>query len=114
MEIDLATLIAVHLHTHSCTSRHAMREKYRSAIYTTADDQRLNVIDCLAEMQVDFNLPIITEALPLVSFRENEERYRNYYLKNAQNQFCTSYIHPKLNLIMRRFSDYYIDVINTE
>ena len=32
--ISLQTLIEIHLLTHSSTSDHAMRKKYRSAIYT--------------------------------------------------------------------------------
>jgi peptide-methionine (S)-S-oxide reductase len=37
--ISLGNLIEIHLYTHSCTSDHAMRSKYRSAVYTFNDDQ---------------------------------------------------------------------------
>ena len=32
-EIALNDLVAVHLATHSCTSEHSMRRKYRSVVY---------------------------------------------------------------------------------
>jgi len=37
--ISLADLIAVHLHTHSCTANHSMRQKYRSAVYVYSEPQ---------------------------------------------------------------------------
>lgn len=38
-EIKLETLIAIHLHTHSCTANHDLRSKYRSAVYTFNSEQ---------------------------------------------------------------------------
>jgi peptide methionine sulfoxide reductase MsrA len=40
--ISLESLTAVHLHSHSCTSKHTMRSIYRSSIYTFNDDQAAN------------------------------------------------------------------------
>ncbi len=37
--IDLSTLTAIHLFTHSCTSEHSMWKKYRSAVYTFSNKQ---------------------------------------------------------------------------
>ncbi len=105
--IDVATLTAIHLHTHSCTSQHPMRTKYRSAIYTFFDNQIAAVTTALSDLQEDFDEPIITQVLPFKSFKENEEQYQNYYLKHADKQFCTTYIHPKLQLLRQQFSEYY-------
>lgn len=103
-EIDLATLTAIHLYTHSCTSEHPMRKKYRSAIYTFSKSQEINAVEIMKALQSDFEKPVLTKILLFVKFKENQELYQNYYQKNAGNQFCERYINPKLNLLMKRFS----------
>ncbi|MFK7808026.1 MAG: peptide-methionine (S)-S-oxide reductase [Saprospiraceae bacterium] len=103
-EISLKDLIAIHLYTHSCMSSHSMRTKYRSAVYTFSKMQNQKVEKIILDLQTDFEKPIITQNLPFVSFRENKERYQNYYLKNSENQFCKNYINPKLSLLMNRFA----------
>jgi peptide-methionine (S)-S-oxide reductase len=105
--IDMATLTAIHLYTHSCTSQHPMRAKYRSAVYTFFDEQTVLINSALSELQADFDEPIITQVLPFKSFKENEEQYQNYYRKHADKQFCTNYIHPKLQLLRQQFSEHY-------
>lgn len=37
--ISLSNLIEVHLHTHQCTTSHALRHKYRSAVYAFDEEQ---------------------------------------------------------------------------
>lgn len=103
-KIDLASLTAIHLHTHSCTSEHAMRKKYRSAVYTFSEVQAVALKTIIKQLQSEFAQPIITRVLPFVAFKENEEQYQNYYLKNSDNQFCQTYIQPKFQLLMQRFS----------
>lgn len=103
-EIDLASLTAIHLYTHSCSSEHAMRKKYRSAVYTFSEAQATAVQAIIQQLQSEFDQPIITQVLPFAAFKENDEQYQNYYLKNSDNQFCQTYIQPKLRLLMQRFS----------
>jgi len=103
-KIDLATLTAIHLHTHSSTSNHTMRKKYRSAVYTFSFDQAKAIKAIINSLQTDFDKAIITQVLPFYSFKVNKEQYQNYYLKNSDNQFCRTYIHPKFSLLMQRFS----------
>ncbi len=102
--IDLATLAAIHLYTHSCTSEHSMRNKYRSAVYIFSEAQAVAIHGILGELQQEFEKPIITKVLPFVSFKENIEHFREYYSKYSENQFCKAYIHPKFRLLMQRFS----------
>jgi peptide-methionine (S)-S-oxide reductase len=87
-EIDLTTLTAIHLYTHSCTSEHSMRKKYRSAVYTFSNMYAEKVKAIIEQLQSEFDKPIVTQVLPFVSFKENKEQYQNYYLKNSENQFC--------------------------
>ena len=102
--IDLPTLVAMHLYTHSCTSNHSMRGRYRSAVYTFSEERAAAAEDSIAALQSEFDRPIITAVLPFVAFRENVEKYQNYYRKNSNNQFCTAYINPKFQRLMRQFS----------
>lgn len=107
--IDLSNLIRIHLHTHSATSNHSMRVKYRSAVYTVDHNQQQIVNDILSNLQVDFDLPLITKAMPLVNFKQNQEKYLNYYYSNPEKSFCQTQIQPKLSLLMTKFSNHIND-----
>lgn len=101
--ISEATLIAVHLHTHSCTSNHSMRTKYRSAVYVFCEEQAMATRQAIRNLQKEFESPIITEVLPFRKFTLNREDYLNYYRRNPEKPFCRNFINPKLKLLMERF-----------
>ncbi len=103
-QVSMESLVAIHLHTHSSTSNHPMRTKYRSAIYYFSESQKGQLEDILAQQQNDFEKKIITRVLPFGQFEINKEKYRDYYQKNKTNSFCNSYIHPKLRTLLARFS----------
>jgi peptide-methionine (S)-S-oxide reductase len=102
-KIDLQTLIAIHLHTHSCTSNHEMRGKYRSAVYTYYDEQIQPARKELEALQNEFDQPIITQVLPFQSFKLNEENYLNYYYKDPTKPFCQNIVNPKLKILLEKF-----------
>jgi len=103
-QISLPTLIEIHLHTHSCTSDHSMRSKYRSAVYTLADEQFYCANQAIEELQADFDQRIITEVIPFGRFKLNDEKYLDYYSKNPDKPFSKTFIDPKLNILLTRFS----------
>ena len=103
--ISLNTLIAIHLHTHSCTSAHHLRSKYRSAIYFFNEDQIKPAVDAVSVLQNDFENEIITEVIPFVAFRLNTEEYLNYYYSNPQKPFCENIVSAKLKLLLKHFSE---------
>ncbi|MBE7168977.1 MAG: peptide-methionine (S)-S-oxide reductase [Williamsia sp.] len=103
--ISAATLIAIHLHTHSCTSSHSMRTKYRSAVYTVNEAQAIEAREIVLSLQSEFSEPVITRVLPLREFKLNREEDLNYYYKNPDKPFCRRYISPKLNVLMDRFKE---------
>lgn len=100
---SLEQLIAVHLYTHSCTSQHSMRDKYRSAIYTFDDSQVIPVKNALHDLQREFSEPIITKVLPFRIFKLNAEPYRNYYYNDPSKPFCENIVNPKLRELLQRF-----------
>ncbi len=104
--IELEILVGIHLSTHSCTALHKMREKYRSAIYYFEEGQKEELEEIMTRYKLEFDDEIITQVLPFSSFKENVEKYQNYYLKNAEGQFCQRYIHPKMETLRQKFSKY--------
>lgn len=102
-KIDLHTLIEIHLLTHSCTSNHTMRGKYRSAIYVFDKDQFEAASSSLAKHQINWEQPIITKVLEFADFKLNTEDYLNYYQSRPDAPFCKTYIAPKLEKIIQRY-----------
>ncbi len=102
--IGFEDLIAVHLATHSSTSRHKMRGKYRSAVYVHDDadgEAARRIIDLLAR-QTDSSF--VTDVLPFRAFRPSDARFQDYYTRNREGPFCDAYIEPKLALLRQRFA----------
>ncbi|QRR00240.1 peptide-methionine (S)-S-oxide reductase [Dyadobacter sandarakinus] len=103
--ISVETLIEVHLHTHSCTSVHSMRSKYRSAVYTYHAQQAQAAGAAIRGFQKDFPSPIITQVLEFGAFRLNKQEYLDYYYSNPDKPFCKVYIDPKLRILLDRFAE---------
>jgi len=103
-EINLPALIAVHLHTHSSTANHSMRNKYRSAIYTFTQEQQQACEEILINLQNNFDKPLVTEVLTFHNFRSSSEDQQNYYYKNPAKPFCKTHIHPRLKMLLENFS----------
>lgn len=103
--IDLSALINIHLHTHSSTSVHGMRGKYRSAIYIFTQTQELQAVDILEVMQKEFSENIITEILPFREFKPSTDEFRNYYITDPGKPFCQTYITPKLKFLEEKYPD---------
>lgn len=104
--IPLSVLIEIHLRTHKSTVDHTMRKKYRSAIYVFSKPEEQTVLDHLYQLKDQFKSPIITQVLPFVEFKPSDEDFKNYYYKNPQKPFCETYIAPKLNLLLKQFTDF--------
>lgn len=103
--LSLTTLIEIHLYTHRSASNHSMRSKYRSAVYSFSDAQALESRKILKIVQPKFDRPLITEVLDFEAFAPSEVQFTDYYYKNPQKPFCRTYIQPKLDLLLRKYSD---------
>lgn len=104
-KISLQSLIEIHLHTHSATSEHSLREKYRSAVYILDDHQRLQAHESLALLQGDFEQPLVTQVLDFKDFKLSKSEYQDYYFSDPNKPFCVNVITPKLRALMEKFSD---------
>jgi len=101
----LIELIRIHLNTHSSTSTHKMRFKYRSAIYTFSNSQEQETNEILKSLNSKFPSEIITKILAFAEFKPSAEEFRNYYLKDPEKPFCRVYIEPKIKNIRKEFPD---------
>ncbi len=101
----LEKLIELHLLTHASTSDHAMRGKYRSAVYVFDSIQGREAGDALARLQSMFDRPLVTRVIEFADFKASDERYRRYYEKNGDGPFVRDYITPKLARIDDVFPD---------
>lgn len=103
--IPTETLIAVHVYTHSSTTQHSMRSKYRSAVYYFDENDIHEIKAALFVLQAEFEMPIVTQVLPYWGFRENIDEQKDYYYTDVNRPFCKTYIDPKLKVILERFGD---------
>lgn len=101
--ITFDDLIAVHLATHSSTSRQKMRGKYRSAVYVhdPADGEAARRIIDMIVRQTDS--AFVTEVLSFRTFRPSDPRFKDYYARNREGPFCEAYIEPKLARLRQHF-----------
>lgn len=105
-DIQLQTLIEIHLLTHKSTSAHSMRAKYRSAIYYFSCEQKTCAETILQNFQPEFNNKLITKVYPFSEFKASREAIQNYYQKNPKKPFCERFINPKLTVLLTKFADY--------
>jgi len=104
--ISYAVLIEIHARTHASRSHHSMRKKYRSAIYVFDERQTVMSENILRDLQTQFEDPLIVQVLKFIEFKPSDERYQDYYLKNAGGPFCKNYIDPKLTLLRKEYGDH--------
>lgn len=105
-QMPLAILIEIHLRTHSSMSDHALRQKYRSAVYTTSDALTIEAVEVIQRIQSSFLEPLVTQVLPLSEFNPSPDHYQQYYQKHAEGAFCQRFVDPKLALIREEFSEH--------
>ncbi|WP_317128651.1 peptide-methionine (S)-S-oxide reductase [Subsaximicrobium wynnwilliamsii] len=105
--IKVEVLMEIHLLTHNSASNHAMRTKYRSAIYIFSEAQKFEVNLALNRIKANASEKIITSVLEFSAFEPSREAIQNYYQKNPSKPFCERYIAPKLKMLQQQFSEVY-------
>ncbi|OAV44105.1 peptide-methionine (S)-S-oxide reductase [Lewinella sp. 4G2] len=94
--VTIATLIAVHLATHAATKAHALRHRYRSAIYYFNPADRAPLEQELARAAASFDEPVLTAVLPFVAFKPSLPEHQDYFRSDPEKPFCQRFIWPKL------------------
>lgn len=103
-QIDLATLLEIHLRTHSATKPFVAEGKYRTAVYTFDDAQGATLEHAISSLSGAFEKPLSTAVLPFREFKPSDARYQNYYATDPERPFCKRYIDPKLDFIRKNFA----------
>ena len=106
--IPLNILLEVHLHTHKSTSEHSMRKKYRSAVYFFNNDDQKVIKSIIKTLQPRFENKLVTQILPFKGFKPSGDNFKDYYYKNPQKPFCETFINPKLNVLLYKFTNYVV------
>lgn len=104
--IALPDLIAIHLHTHSSTKNHALRDRYRSGVYAMRKQQITVIEQSLTQLQREFNAPLITQAYLFNQFKPSDESIQNYYYSDPSKPFCENVITPKLQKLLASHGEF--------
>jgi len=102
-QVSLQDVIEIHLNTHSSTSDHSMRKKYRSAVYVMSKMEKTKVQVLIEDLQKNFSERLITKALIFSDFKKSDDGYLDYFYKNPDKPFCKTYIQPKINKLMQSY-----------
>lgn len=101
--ITLHDILEIHLLTHSSSSAHRLREKYRSAIYVFSEDQFAEAEILLSRFRELRDGELVTELLYFHSFKNNIPDLTNYFFTRPDAVFCKRYIHPKLTFVKEKY-----------
>lgn len=104
-EVSIEQLLWIHLNTHSAVSSHALRARYRSAVYVTnlKDGERMTAVLRAFASQISGLLQ--TKVLPLREFKTSPPHYQNYYHSDPTRPFCQRFIAPKLERVEELLKD---------
>ncbi|SMP03363.1 peptide-methionine (S)-S-oxide reductase [Muriicola jejuensis] len=100
-QLPVNALLQIHLSTHSCTSSHGLRYKYRSAVYVFSAEQKAEAEKVIQALQEGYREKILTRVLLFREFKGNTENYLDYYRKDPAKPFCQNVITPKLRSLLR-------------
>lgn len=73
--------------------------QYRSAVYTTNQEQLEEVVSYIESRQSDYSEPIVTEVKMLDKFYEAEIDHQDYFARNPEKAYCQIVIAPKVEKI---------------
>ena len=99
--ITVMDLLAVHLQSHAATAAHALRGKYRSAVYAFSDEEAVRYRMMLHELGKKYEQPLLTKVLPFARFSASLPEHQDYYRSDPERPFCRRYIAPKLERLQR-------------
>jgi len=80
--------------------------QYRSAIFTSAPQQRTTAEQMIAELDSAkvWDAPIVTEVVPAGVFYPAEDYHQDYYSNNPQQPYCRAVVAPKVAKAREKFA----------
>ncbi|MEI6535521.1 MAG: peptide-methionine (S)-S-oxide reductase MsrA [Verrucomicrobiaceae bacterium] len=79
--------------------------QYRSAIFTTGDEQEKAATASLAAHQKEFNNRIVTEIAPLKKFYPAEDYHQNFVNSNPNQGYVCSVAKPKIEKFKHKLAE---------
>lgn len=79
--------------------------QYRSVIYYYDEVQKAKALSSIAEVQKQWNDPIVTELSPAPEFYPAELYHQNYYSEHPTQGYCHVVIGPKIEKFVKKFED---------
>lgn len=108
-KISFETLLRVFFATHDPTSLNQqgadIGTQYRSVIFYRNEAQRADAEAMIAELQPDYDKPIVTELVRYAIFFEAEEVHQDFYAENPEMPYCQLVISPKLDKLRAKYGD---------
>jgi peptide-methionine (S)-S-oxide reductase len=94
---------AVHDPTTANRQGYDVGSQYRSAIYTTSDEQYMAAVKSAERAKRLWDKPLVTEIKPLEHFYRAEDYHQDYYDKHPEAGYCQIVINPKLKKLRDKF-----------
>ncbi|HZK97472.1 MAG TPA: peptide-methionine (S)-S-oxide reductase MsrA [Prolixibacteraceae bacterium] len=110
-QITFAELLEVFWMTHDPTTLNRQGAdsgtQYRSAIFYTDEDQKLEAIAYKAKLEKEkiWSAPIVTEITKFEKFYPAENYHQEYYQNNPNQGYCRIVITPKIEKFKKIFAD---------
>lgn len=81
--------------------------QYRSVIFYHNDKQKKTAIKSKIEFEKEniYKEKIVTEIISFTNFYEAEDYHKNYFENNKTAPYCNIVINPKINNLMKKYSD---------
>jgi len=99
-QISCAQLLQVFFAIHDPTTLNRqgadVGTQYRSGIYYTQAAQAATAQQCIAQLEAEHGIRIVTEVLPLQHYQRAEDYHQHYAAQNAQQPYCQFVALPKL------------------
>jgi peptide-methionine (S)-S-oxide reductase len=100
-KITFDSLLSVFWEAHDPTSLNRQGAdagtQYRSAIFYQTAEQKKAAEHSLKEAQKSFEVPIVTEIVPLKHFFKAEDYHQDYFKNHPNAPYCVYVIKPKLH-----------------
>jgi peptide-methionine (S)-S-oxide reductase len=118
--VSSRSLLTVFFGSHDPTTRNKqgadVGTQYRSVIFYTTPVQKEEIEKFIKEINSSNSLgkPIVTEVEPLTKFWIAENYHQEYFKNNPGNPYCEIVINPKLEKVVKEFSNLISDNYKTK
>ena len=115
-QVKFRDLLTVFFATHDPTTLNCQGNdvgtEYRSAIFYTTPEQKIEAENFIRELDASTTLgdPVVTEVTPLSIFYPAETEHQDYFTKNPDRAYCQIVVAPKVAKVQEKFAE----LLNTQ